>query len=148
MSGANTRSVLARLQLITIGRRGNILLKLFSSKTLSGRWRGARARAGWLVFENKFGKVVEKSSDFILCLFGFVKATKFRDSSEYSQCVQDVLAKSYLPCQILYKPIFFFFFFCWALKGLGTSFIFHSFFIFFICHIFNILQYDWHKRKT
>ena len=29
-------------------------------------------------------------------------ATKFRDSSEYSQCVQNVLAKSYLPCQILF----------------------------------------------
>ena len=50
------------------------------------------------VFENKFGQVVEKSSDLILCLFGFVKATKFRDSSEYSQCVQNVLAKSCLPC--------------------------------------------------
>ena len=56
------------------------------------------------LFENKFGQVIEKSSDLILCLFGFVKATKFRDSSEYSQCVQNVLAKSCLPCQILYKP--------------------------------------------
>ena len=28
------------------------------------------------------------------------KATKFRDSSEYSQCVQNVLAKSCLPSQI------------------------------------------------
>ena len=55
------------------------------------------------VFENKFGQVVEKPSDLILCLFGFTKATKFRDSSEYSQCVQNVLAKSCLPCQILYK---------------------------------------------
>ena len=42
-------------------------------------------------FENKFGQVVEKLSDVILCLFGFVKATKFRDSSGYSQCVQIVL---------------------------------------------------------
>ena len=50
------------------------------------------------VFENKFGQVVEKPSDLILCLFGFMKATKFRDSSEYSQCVQNVLAKSCLPC--------------------------------------------------
>ena len=25
-----------------------------------------------------------------MCLFGFMKATKFRDSSEYSQCVQNV----------------------------------------------------------
>ena len=55
-------------------------------------------------FENKFGQVVEKLSDAILCLLGFVKATKFRDSSEYSQCVQNALAKSCLPCQILYKP--------------------------------------------
>ena len=60
------------------------------------------------VFENKFGQVVEKPSEVILCLFGFVKATKFRDSSEYSQCVQNVLAKSCLPCQILYKPKPFF----------------------------------------
>ena len=37
------------------------------------------------VFENKFGQVVEKPSDLILCLFSFVKATKFRDSSEYYQ---------------------------------------------------------------
>ena len=50
------------------------------------------------VFENKFGQVVDKLSDLILCLFGFVKATKFRDSSEYLQCVQNVLAKSCLPC--------------------------------------------------
>ena len=55
-------------------------------------------------FENKFGQVVENLSDVILCLFGFVKITKFRDSSECSQCVQNVLAKSCLPCQILYKP--------------------------------------------
>ena len=49
-------------------------------------------------FENKFGQVVEKLSDVILCLFGFVKATKFRDSSEYSHGVQNVLAESCLPC--------------------------------------------------
>ena len=35
----------------------------------------------------KFGQVVEKSLDFVLCLFGFVKGKKFRDSSEYSDCV-------------------------------------------------------------
>ena len=28
------------------------------------------------VFENKFGQIVEKPSDLILCLFGFMKATK------------------------------------------------------------------------
>ena len=39
-----------------------------------------------------------------LCLFGFAKTTKFRDSSEYLQCAHNVLAKSCLPCQILYKP--------------------------------------------
>ena len=31
------------------------------------------------VFQNKFGKAVEKSSDLSLCSFGFIKATKFRD---------------------------------------------------------------------
>ena len=56
------------------------------------------------VFENKFGQVVEKPSDTILCLFGFVKATKFRDPIEYSQCVQNVLAKSCLPCQCYIQP--------------------------------------------
>ena len=50
-------------------------------------------------------KVVEKPSDLFVCLFGFVKVMKFRGSSEYSQCVQNVLAKS---CQILYKPKNFF----------------------------------------
>jgi len=54
------------------------------------------------VFENKFGQVVEKSFEFVLCLFGFVKATKFRDSSEYSDCIQKFCARSCLPCQILY----------------------------------------------
>ena len=54
------------------------------------------------VFENKFGQVVEKSFESVLCLFGFVKAAKFRDSSEYSECVQNVWAKSCLPCQTLY----------------------------------------------
>ena len=42
------------------------------------------------VFENKFGQVVEKSFEFVLCLFGFVKATQFRDSSEYSEFGQGV----------------------------------------------------------
>ena len=54
------------------------------------------------VFENKFGQVVEKSFESILCLFGFVKAAKFRDSREYSDCIQNVWAKSCLTCQILY----------------------------------------------
>ena len=42
------------------------------------------------VFENKVGQVEEKSFEFILCLFGFVKAAKFRESSEYSDCIQNV----------------------------------------------------------
>jgi len=42
------------------------------------------------IFENKFGQVVEKSFEFVLCLFGFVKAAKFRDSSEYSDYIQNV----------------------------------------------------------
>ena len=54
------------------------------------------------VSENKFGQVVEKSFESVLCLFGFVKAAKLRDSSEYSDCIQNVQAKSCLPCQILY----------------------------------------------
>ena len=54
------------------------------------------------VFEIKFGRVVEKSFESILCLFGFVKAAKFGDSSEYSDCIQNFCAKSCLPCQILY----------------------------------------------
>jgi len=61
------------------------------------------------VFENKFGQVVEKSFESVLCVFGFVKAAKFRDSSEYSDCVQNVWCKSCLSCQILYikqKQIF------------------------------------------
>jgi len=71
-----------------------------------------------VVFEDKFGQVVEKSFEFVLCLFGFVKAAKFRDSSEYSDCVEDVWWKSCLPGQILYvKQIFF----CRARKSLGTN---------------------------
>jgi len=54
------------------------------------------------VFGNKFGRVVEKSFESVLCLIGFVKAAKFRYSSEYSDCIQNVCAKSCLPCQILY----------------------------------------------
>ena len=52
-------------------------------------------------------------------LFVFVKVTKFRYSSGYSDCVQNVLAKSYLPCQCytVYKPKKY----CSARKGLGTS---------------------------
>jgi len=52
------------------------------------------------VFENKFSQAVEES--FELCLFGFIKAAKFRDSSEYLDCIQNVWAKSCLSCQILY----------------------------------------------
>jgi len=42
------------------------------------------------VFENKVGQVVEKSFEFVLCLFGFVKAAKFRESSKYLDCIQNV----------------------------------------------------------
>jgi len=42
------------------------------------------------VFENKFRQVVEESFQSVLCVFGFVKAAKFRDTSEYSDCVQNV----------------------------------------------------------
>jgi len=49
------------------------------------------------VFENKFSQVVEESFGSVLCLFGLVKAAKFRDSSEYSDCIQNVSAKSCLP---------------------------------------------------
>jgi len=41
-------------------------------------------------FENKFDQDVEKSFESVLCLFGFMKAAKFRDSSEYSDCIQNV----------------------------------------------------------
>jgi len=41
--------------------------------------------AGYSAVKPKFGQVVEKSFGFISCLFGFVKATKFRNSSEYSE---------------------------------------------------------------
>ena len=44
------------------------------------------------VFENKFSQVTEKSFDFDSCLFGFVEAKEFKDSSEYSDCVQNVWA--------------------------------------------------------
>ena len=37
------------------------------------------------VVENKFGQVVE-----IMCLFGFVEAMEFRDSSQYLNYVQNV----------------------------------------------------------
>ena len=56
------------------------------------------------VFENKLDQVVEKYSDLILCLFGFVRATKFRYSSKFSECAQNVLAKSCLPCRCVCKP--------------------------------------------
>ena len=77
------------------------------------------ARILWLsqkYSQNKFGQVVENLPTSF-CLFGFAKATKLSDSSEYSQCVQNVLAKSCLPCQILYKQKNF----AWAWNGLGTS---------------------------
>ena len=54
-----------------------------------------------------------------MCLFGFVKATKFRYSSYFSECVQTVLAKSCLPlsmfiCKAQKQN-------CRPRKGLGTS---------------------------
>ena len=39
---------------------------------------------------------------FVFQVFGFVKATKFIDSSEFSVCVQNVLSKSCLPCRCWY----------------------------------------------
>ena len=57
------------------------------------------ARLAAIVAKNKFGQVEEKSFNFVLRLFGFVEVTKFRDLNEYSDCVQNVWAKSCLPCQ-------------------------------------------------
>ena len=39
---------------------------------------------------------------FVFQVFGFLKATKFIDSSEFSVCVQNVLSKSCLPCRCWY----------------------------------------------
>ena len=71
----------------------------------------------WKSIRKQIRPSCRKTSDLILCLFGLMKATKSRDSSEYSQCVQNVLAKGCLPCQnfIQIKKN------CWARKGLGTS---------------------------
>ena len=47
-----------------------------------------------LLLSQKYSKtnnsVVEKPFDFFLCLFGFEKLRRFRDSSEFSDCVQNV----------------------------------------------------------
>ena len=59
------------------------------------------------VFENKFGQIVEKSFDFVLCFFGFVEAKKFRDSSEYSDCVQNVVQRVASLINVICKAKFF-----------------------------------------
>ena len=59
--------------LIKFDNGGNSLPKKFE--------RTPNNRSAFEVFENKFGQVVEKPFELILCLFGFLKATKFRDSS-------------------------------------------------------------------
>ena len=73
---------------------------------------------------------LQKPSDFFFCLFSFVNATKFRDSSAFSDCVQTTYAKSCLPCQfyIEQKTLQRYEFSatvlrgtCKAQKGLGTS---------------------------
>ena len=95
---------------------------------MCGRWRGAQARARWCDWDlgnctstlrKAIGEKLKfsgcrksnrkqmrpsciKTSDEILCLFGFMKAMKFRDSSEFLECVQNVLAKSCL------RPLKFF----------------------------------------
>ena len=102
--------------------------KVLCQKSMYGRWRWARARAGWRVWELGNGtimlrkanweKTLQKSLKFFdwrksirkqirpscrkifrphFVFVGFVKATKFRDSSEYSQCVENVLSKNCLP---------------------------------------------------
>ena len=54
----------------------------------------------WFCSHNLRKQIVEKSSDIILCLFDFVKATKCRDSSEFSKYLQNVLAKVLPPISI------------------------------------------------
>ena len=52
-----------------------------------------------LRLSQKYSKQIRKSCrkpfDFFLCLFGFVKARKFRDSSEFLDCVQNASVKIY-----------------------------------------------------
>ena len=123
MSGANTRGVQARF-CNNNWKRGNDFVKICHVKKYVWEREGS-ASPHWMTrwdlvngtmilreaiceekhcksFENKFGQVVENSSDLIFCLFGFVRATKFRDSSEFSECVQNVSVKSCLPSQCLY----------------------------------------------
>ena len=133
--------------MISIGRRGRIFKKLFTPEGLCGRW--ARAEWLVWDFDNSTIMLRKASRDETLqkslkfsdcrkstrkqirpscrktfrphCVFVWFRecATKFRDSSEYSQCVQNVLAKSCLPCQIFFnwtKKKF-----CWVRKALGTS---------------------------
>ena len=45
------------------------------------------------VFKNKFSQVVEKPSDLILCLFGFVKATKANIRSAFKMIWQRVASR-------------------------------------------------------
>jgi len=78
------------------------------------------------IFENKFDEVVEKFFEFVLCLFGFVKVTEFRDSSEYSDHAFKMFEQrvAQLPRQILYvkhKK-----FFLRARESLGTSLVLRS----------------------
>jgi len=61
--------------------------KRFEKKLCKGRLNSPTVVK---VFENKLGQVVEKSFESVLCLLGFVKAAKFGDSSEYSDCIQNV----------------------------------------------------------
>ena len=51
------------------------------------------------VLENKFDQVVKISFEIVLCLSGFMKAKKSRESSEVLDCVQNVCTSSCLPCQ-------------------------------------------------
>ena len=60
---------------------------LRSKKTLQKKLKFSDCRES---IPNKFGQVVEKSFESVLCLFGFVKAAKFRDSSGCSDCIQNV----------------------------------------------------------
>ena len=98
MSGTNTRNVLARF-CDNNWEKGKYFVKTFSSKNLCGRWRGARTRVGWRVWDLGNGTIMLGKANWDKTL---QKSPKF---SDYRKSIRKQIRPS---CRKAFRPHFVF----------------------------------------
>ena len=108
MSGANTKSVLARFCDNNL-EKGKYFVKTFFVKNLCGRGRGARARAGWRVWDLGNGTIMLRKANGDKTL---------QKSLKFSACRKSTRKQIRPSCRKTFRPHFVFVWFSWKHRNL------------------------------